>query len=398
MIRKVKNIALFSIVLTCAVLIFSLNTKAITHYSTWSAPDYTENEELKNRMEYAVAQYPDYFVDEDGKGIEFGGATDCMSYARWVYSQLFDSFDFTGLNVPGETREFSFTDGTIGKITTPAELKNEFDATGVGFGAMIYFDPEVGSNSQHAMIVLEYNDKTVTVIHSSWGEDFVIKVTEFTWDDMMEYFGQLCWVRTPWNYTEDEVVQSEKISLIGDSAVFISTVNKYSALVYPSNTTYNDVIWSVENITGEADINYKGELTAYKKGTVKVTAATRDGSGAFCSKTVKIGGPTEILNLSVTQGRNKRLFLNWETCRTASGYTVYRSEKVNGPYIPIATIVSNEQSCYEDTVEHGVKYYYKVCAYTIKKGEIGWGKKCLFVSAKTELQTLRSNPNKSGNF
>jgi hypothetical protein len=49
--------------------------------------------------------------------------------------------------------------------------------------------------------------------------------------------------------------------------------------ITPENTTNTDVLWSVNNITGEAEIDEDGNLTLLSEGTVTVVANAADGSG-----------------------------------------------------------------------------------------------------------------------
>jgi hypothetical protein len=53
---------------------------------------------------------------------------------------------------------------------------------------------------------------------------------------------------------------------------------QFSAIEYPFETVYDNVLWSVENLTGRAKINQEGFLTAISNGTVKVICQATDGS------------------------------------------------------------------------------------------------------------------------
>ena len=53
---------------------------------------------------------------------------------------------------------------------------------------------------------------------------------------------------------------------------------QYSAEVLPENASNKEIVWSVENITGEATIDQNGLLTVIKDGTIKIIVQAKDGS------------------------------------------------------------------------------------------------------------------------
>ncbi len=393
MLKNMRKIAVFVVILCTAVLMFTSSVFGMGNHSVESAVTYTDNEDLQNRMALAVETYPSAFLDENGEGIEFGGATDCLAYARWLYNQLFDMMDFTNMNVPGYNLEYRFDNGTIRETKTAAQMKFEFESLNVKFGSMIFFDPSCGSSAEHAMIVLTHNEDGVIVIHGSWGGKGLIRVTEFTWSEMITNFGQLAWVRTPWNYPGEETVIATSMKIIGPDAVHIGVDENYTASFEPENVSNDSVIWSVENVTGQASIDRYGKLTATKCGLVRITATARDGSNLSCTKTVRIGKISDVLNLTSSVKEGNTVILNWEKCPNASGYTVYRSDKPTGNYMPISTISNGNQTTYKETVENGT-YYYKISSYEVHYGNITVGEKCLFVSA-TAKAPIHS---KGGNF
>jgi hypothetical protein len=61
-----------------------------------------------------------------------------------------------------------------------------------------------------------------------------------------------------------------------------------SANISPGNATYKTVVWSIQNITGQATVNSSGLVTAINNGTVTVTATSTDGSGVSGFLTITI--------------------------------------------------------------------------------------------------------------
>jgi len=58
--------------------------------------------------------------------------------------------------------------------------------------------------------------------------------------------------------------------------------------VLPEHATDKTVEWSVENITGKAEVNESGLVTGIEDGIVSVIASAKDGSGVRSSLEIKI--------------------------------------------------------------------------------------------------------------
>ncbi len=92
-------------------------------------------------------------------------------------------------------------------------------------------------------------------------------------------------------------------------ATTISTLGgtlQMEAEVFPMNATDNTYTWSVINLTGSADIDANGLLTAISDGTVKVGVTANDGSGVTGSVNITISNQSSstkeqsiISNLSI---------------------------------------------------------------------------------------------------
>jgi LPXTG-motif cell wall-anchored protein len=74
------------------------------------------------------------------------------------------------------------------------------------------------------------------------------------------------------------------------------------ANVLPDDATYKDVVWSVEDGTGSANISQSGLLTAISNGSVMVTATAVDGSGISDSIAIAISGQSVNYPVTVTGG------------------------------------------------------------------------------------------------
>jgi uncharacterized repeat protein (TIGR02543 family) len=88
------------------------------------------------------------------------------------------------------------------------------------------------------------------------------------------------------NSTADEVEVGGKLQM--------------SATVLPTNATYPNVTWSVENGTGTATISSDGILTGgTQAGTVNVVATAKDGTGVIGSKTITIIPQVKVTSIGV---------------------------------------------------------------------------------------------------
>ncbi len=90
----------------------------------------------------------------------------------------------------------------------------------------------------------------------------------------------------------NQVVPVSSINITSATTQFvINTDNgtlQLTANVSPAYATNQAVTWSVENISGEAQINQSGLLTAVDNGIVEVTATAQDGSGVSATVAVTI--------------------------------------------------------------------------------------------------------------
>ena len=75
----------------------------------------------------------------------------------------------------------------------------------------------------------------------------------------------------------------------------VGRTSTLSAVVTPSNATYNTVIWTSSN-SNVAVVDGSGKVTAVKEGTATITASTVEGKTAAC--TVTVPPPTVLLDLA----------------------------------------------------------------------------------------------------
>jgi len=91
---------------------------------------------------------------------------------------------------------------------------------------------------------------------------------------------------------QDIPVSSLQMTTVGGSCnIIIGWTLQFLAALLPADASNKEIIWSVTNQSGSASITQAGLLTAQTAGTVKVKAATLDGSGIAVSKTVTITSP-----------------------------------------------------------------------------------------------------------
>ena len=92
----------------------------------------------------------------------------------------------------------------------------------------------------------------------------------------------------------NQIVLVSGISVTGEDGARIITGNgatlQLSALVLPSNATNKTITWSIENGTGEADMDASGLVTAIANGTVTARATSNDGSGVSGTLVITISG------------------------------------------------------------------------------------------------------------
>lgn len=77
----------------------------------------------------------------------------------------------------------------------------------------------------------------------------------------------------------EEKILIEEITIQGPDQVTQGDKVRYKAVATPANATKKDVVWTVENLDGRADISANGMLTAKTPGEVRIIAAAIDGSG-----------------------------------------------------------------------------------------------------------------------
>lgn len=374
--RKIKTVLRFLIVSTVAlVLLSSTVTLADEQWSVGNASveDYTDDEYMQERLQYVFDQMPYSFIGADGESLTFGGATDCLGYARWAYYQLFGQLECYGANVPGKYHQYSVEDGTIHKVTTPQEIKNEFDQLDMKMGTMLCYEYSMGSTCQHSMLVLKYDNEGLYALHANWAGKGNILISFFTWDEMASIFGQPAIIRTPWDYPNEESVFVTAVTISGKSGVYAGTTAKYSASLLPYDASVKGVKWSVVNITGEASIDTNGVLTAVKPGAVTVVAAARDGSGIIAEKTVKIADSSEIINPIYQIMDEETVFLRWDKSIYCDGYLVYRSDASADEYSLIYVCTSADENHLSDTVTRGGSYSYKICSYKLVDETLVYG-------------------------
>ena len=100
----------------------------------------------------------------------------------------------------------------------------------------------------------------------------------------------------------------------GVTEIGIGGTLQFILQVLPTDATNQNVIWRVENETGEATITQGGLLTAVAAGTVIVIATAQDGSGVECVYAVKINDwetvvdENEMFGLSVYPNPSKGVF------------------------------------------------------------------------------------------
>ena len=63
-----------------------------------------------------------------------------------------------------------------------------------------------------------------------------------------------------------------------------------SAAVFPDEATNKEISWSIENLSGEAEIINSNIIRAISNGTVRLKASSKDGSGVYSSQIISIKG------------------------------------------------------------------------------------------------------------
>lgn len=93
------------------------------------------------------------------------------------------------------------------------------------------------------------------------------------------------------------ILDEEQNKILLDYKVLGSRVELFNKQGYRANTdsTNNNILWSVENGIGSAEITESGLLEGISAGTVTVKALSEDGSGVFATKEIEIAIPLTIV-------------------------------------------------------------------------------------------------------
>ena len=390
--RKITTVLLVILLITALLPVIS----SVSAQSTWSVSgidvsELTENEYMQNKLTETFEKMPSSFLGPDGNSLEFGGATGCLGYARWAFYQLFGLFDNKWENTPGYFHKYTVEDNTINPITTPEELQKEFKQLDVKLGSMICYFYANGSVSDHSMIYLKSNSEGVYFLHANWGGNCNVVISFFTWENMIDYFGQPAVIEVPWDYPGETPLLTNYLKIMGKDGVYVGERSKFSVLVKPENISVKGVVWSVNNISGEALIDSDGILTAIKPGLVTVTATARDGSGYSASKTVKICKNFDIINAEAFKKNNDSIVIRWDLCPMADGYCVYVSDDPSGEYELAATCTSSDVNSLTLPTPSG-RAYYKVCAYRTAANKLKYGNLCTFFSVNSASSVPAASP------
>jgi uncharacterized protein YjdB len=82
----------------------------------------------------------------------------------------------------------------------------------------------------------------------------------------------------------NQFISVSGISVTGENGSTVVPLHgslQLQAIILPENATNKTVIWSIQNGTGQAEINHSGLVTASANGTVTARATANDGSGVY---------------------------------------------------------------------------------------------------------------------
>jgi uncharacterized protein YjdB len=82
----------------------------------------------------------------------------------------------------------------------------------------------------------------------------------------------------------NQFISVSGISVTGENGSTVVPLHgslQLQAIILPENATNKTVIWSIQNGTGQAEINHSGLVTASVNGTVTARATANDGSGVY---------------------------------------------------------------------------------------------------------------------
>lgn len=99
-------------------------------------------------------------------------------------------------------------------------------------------------------------------------------------------------------WTEDDAVYVEGITIKGSSYVTAGKTIQMTAEISPSDATNKNVTWSVADGTGKATIDSNGVLTGVSGGKVTVKAASKDGSKVSATKEVTVSATDVVVPVS----------------------------------------------------------------------------------------------------
>lgn len=129
--------------------------------------------------------------------------------------------------------------------------------------------------------------------------------------------------------------------------------------MYPLGAYSGTVSWSVDNAY-VATVDKNGNVTGVSKGTATVYAKSENG-GFVASCTVSVTTlPVPRISGAASSGYNS-ITVKWQPLSGASGYLVYRSDKLKGKYVYAG--YSTGTSFNATGLTTGKAYYFKIGAY-----------------------------------
>jgi hypothetical protein len=146
-----------------------------------------------------------------------------------------------------------------------------------------------------------------------------------------------------------------------------------SAVYTPENTSDKDILWSSSN-PEVVEVNDYGQITALKKGTAVITAASAGNNQikAECRVVVDDTNPPGQVKNVTLQISNNQLNITWGEAFNAAFYEIQYA--TNSKFKNARTVTSKTTSKVLKNLKSGQTYYVRVRAYKVFYWYDGYGK------------------------
>jgi hypothetical protein len=279
-------------------------------------------------------------------------------------SALTDNNENTAVTLEDGSSNTTNKDGLIFDFTTPVDIKGYRFKINSKVGVHIVFYKSDGTSIdvlENSLIIngslkaVSYQNVVKIHIHQAWNTTTAKSVYEFN-----VYTSP----QAPLNL--NAVAEGKSINLEWDTTQYAQSyiVKRATTLGGPYTTIASNVVnTSINDFDVEYDITYYYTVTA-----VNASGASTSSNEASATPTEEVPeAPTNLI--AIPNNENQVIQLNWDSVTGATYYSVKRSTVEGGPYVNIASGLTD--TAYDDAdVTPGIIYYYVVTAINEGVGSV----------------------------